>query len=356
MSDASTSGRSVRRPAPWEPVIETVDGIDVALRTAMEGEGEFWPGEFVCPVVRLHYDGDGRLRPPIFYGTATLLGGDLFLTARHVRATAFDFQTGGEGIPSLGILDLSEGQPRIVFAAIEWCERHPDATCDLALGKLGEWNARSPWAGWGSVSPLNEVFAVGYPLEAVAPIQTGDMDAINNPRYLRGYVTRGLDTVNDSFAQPASFEVSFSFSPGMSGSPVWGLDANGAGRVLCGIAIGAYASTVGREREDTIKPDGTRIIRETVRVEEYGAAVRLATVLDWEITTLGDGRRLGDLVPGEGTGQVPEHLRQDSPYWTPVNQERSRPGWVAYEGRSPGNRTPDRPKPMGSEPDPDGSI
>src|SRR4051794_6808195 len=62
--------------------------FDSAPITDARQRGVFWPGEFACPVMLAEF-APLTAKPivkvaPRFLGTATLIGGDLFLSARHV--------------------------------------------------------------------------------------------------------------------------------------------------------------------------------------------------------------------------------------------------------------------------------
>jgi len=194
---------------------------------------------------------------------------------------------------------------RVFVTKIEEYERHPQ--CDLAIARLADWNARSMFAGYAEISPLNDVVCVGYPLEAMREFAEGDLGAVDNPRYLKGYVTRGIDTARDDFAQTASFELSFPVEPGMSGSPVWSHVDESGERVLCGIALGAQSELALLEETTTEAADGVKELTRVIRVRDFGVALRLSAVLDWRISMLDDAY-LGDLVPNDGSGALPDHL------------------------------------------------
>jgi hypothetical protein len=299
------------------------DRIDESAYADLVAGGAFFPGEFVCPVFSVSRDDKTKrwTHLPLFQGCATLLGGDLFLTARHVAESA----ASSDGDPwMVAILDLHTGRPRWVFNGVEWAEHHPNPNCDLSIGKVFEWNARGHWAGFGSVTPPDEVFSVGYSADVLAPFHRGDLGALNNPRYRRGYVTRGLDTANDDFARLSSFEVNFALPPGMSGSPIWGFDAQTRERILLGIAIGCRYERIALARHEETLSDGARLIHDVERVEEFGVAVRMGAVLDWPIAGLG-GRILHELLPSDATGELPAHLRDGSDYWQPGG--RKEPDW-----------------------------
>jgi hypothetical protein len=278
--------------------------------------GVFWPGEFACPVVLADFpplDQEAVMTSsPRFIGTATLLSRDLFLSARHIflddSGTPIHVSDAAHIRPALAILRVTE-RPDFAIRAIAWVEAHPDRQCDLVVGKLVEWEGESPWtetspwAGWGQPDPLNDVVAVGYPYDRFASLETADLNTIdsafNSPRYLKGYVTRGLDMDNDPWMPRASFEVSFPLAAGMSGSPIWHA-AEPAQRVLLGIGSGSLSQERPSSTTTREEPDGTRVVTEVVRVEDFGIAVRLSAVIDWEVSQAG-GRTLDDLIMGPAT-------------------------------------------------------
>jgi hypothetical protein len=149
------------------------------------------------------------------------------------------------------------------------------------------------------------VIAVGYPYDRMAVMNTGDVEtidtALNSARYLKGYVTRGVEVLHDpnTIMSPYTFEVSFSLAEGMSGCPLWHYNDKSKERGLYGIASGALSQTRPVKREERIEEDGTKVITETVRVEDYGVAVRIDAVFEWEIAALG-GRPLWQVLATAG--------------------------------------------------------
>ena len=286
------------------------DTAEIAERRA---EGVFWPGEFACPVFLAEFPPlaeDPRPRAaPTFLGTSTLIGGDLFLSARHVFFEAdgtpiysepVEGEDGWSTRPALGILRIKE-QVSVAVVAIEWIEAHPDPTCDLVIGKLVEWYAVPPWEAIARPAPLNDVIATGFPYDRMSVLNTGDVSAIDtaldSPRFVKGYVTRALQVRHDPLLSPYSFEVSFSLTEGMSGCPLWYHRDNE--RSLYGIASGSLSQMRPVESETQIAPDGRTITTETVRVEDYGVGVRIDSVLHWEIAQL-DGCPFGLVLATAG--------------------------------------------------------
>ncbi|HEY5479226.1 MAG TPA: hypothetical protein VIJ84_06400, partial [Gaiellaceae bacterium] len=75
--------------------------------------------------------------------------------------------------------------------------------------------------------------------------------------------------------------------PGMSGCPLWWHDKDTKKNSLYGIAAGSLGQVRPAQRETRIEQDGKTVVTETLRVEEYGVAVRIDAVLEWEIRQLG---------------------------------------------------------------------
>jgi hypothetical protein len=299
-----------KTPPSWrEPGVYAGEDPDPQTQEQLRQLGFFWPGEMIPSIIRAPSDWSTA---PIFCGTGTMLGGNLMLTARHVLQDAFQDK---DQFVYAAVWDSSE-KLRVVNIRVLQYEVHPDPRCDLAIARLAEWNARCPFGAFGYGSPLNEVFCAGYPEDLAVGIQQGDFSALNNPRYLRGYITRALETDRDPIAPRPCFELSFPLAPGMSGSPIWGYDQASKTRILLGIAIKSQFErlVVG---EVTVHDSQEREIgvERVARLFEWGVAVRLSAVLTWEIEML-DGRPLHSLIPNpEATGEVPTYLRSGSEYW-----------------------------------------
>jgi hypothetical protein len=157
--------------------------------------------------------------------------------------------------------------------AIDWVESHPDPACDLVIGKLVEWYAAPPWNAVAVPRPLHDVTATGYPYDRMAILNTKDYNAltiaIDNPRYLKGYVSRALSVRYDDLLSPYTFEVSFALTEGMSGCPLW-YDRPDKLRNLYGIASGALNSARIIERGTRVEEDGTQVATEKMRIEDFG--------------------------------------------------------------------------------------
>jgi len=257
--------------------------------------GMFVPGEWIAPIVQFVPE---ERRITRFCGTAVLLGGDFFLTARHVMPPS-----GAEPRPHLAIADLSDPENiRYVFVQLVGAEFAPGGS-DLAIGRLDAWAAERQFVGVGFAAPLSDVVCVGYPEDLVRPVERGDMDALDNPRYLKGYVTRFLEpSAAAALVKDPSLELSFPISRGMSGSPVWGMATGTPGheddRVLIGIATHTVDSRIVTWEEVVEGAGGGHPVRtETARVVETGIAVRLSALEDWRPRL--SGVPLGAIIAGE---------------------------------------------------------
>jgi hypothetical protein len=84
---------------------------------AAREHGVFWPGEFACPVMLAEFppleEEPAPRTAPTFLGTATLIGGDLFLSARHVF-----FDRDGQPVHSEIRLDEEGWSPRPALAVL----------------------------------------------------------------------------------------------------------------------------------------------------------------------------------------------------------------------------------------------
>lgn len=267
----------------------------------MRDAGFIFPGEWISPVIgsRGHPEDEPR-----FFGTATLIGGLFFVSARHVLEAARSADA--VWLATVKVEEVNKvGDPfPLHFWQVEVSEAHPKGW-DIEVGRLGEDpGVLPPFEGVVYAPPLSDVICVGYPEEAVRNVEEGDFAALNNPRFFKGYVTRRLENRED-FARGPSCELSFPILEGMSGSPIWSLmetptyGGTDIKRGLVGIATHSANSRVGVFEEVVRDAEGGEIREKTARVVEVGVAVRASAIADWPLR-LADGVELGSLV-GEST-------------------------------------------------------
>jgi hypothetical protein len=266
----------------------------------MREAGFFFPGEWIAPVIGSRGDPKDE---PTFFGTATLIGGRFFLSARHVMEAA-------RSADVVWLVTVEPDANQLHFWTVEVTEGHPNSDWDIVVGRLHlDPGIAEPFAGIAYAPPLTDVVCVGYPGEAVKKVEGGDFAALNNPRYLKGYVTRRLEPGED-FARGPAWELSFPVLGGMSGSPVWSLIGKPVAgqpetieRVLVGIATHSAESRVQRFEDVMRDAAGREIVERRLRVVEVGVAVRLSAIVNWPLQ-VAEGAELGSLVgqpPNAGT-------------------------------------------------------
>jgi hypothetical protein len=232
-----------------------------------------------------------------FLGTASLIGGDLFLTARHVLDGRQSLED--DTRMCLAILDTSgEGEPRFALRAVSSYEVHSEGA-DLAVGRVRKWNAEPPFRALAFAGGLTDVFCLGYPEEYMLTSSVGAQPELGRMRFLKGYVMGHLQP-NDAPAITAhSLELSFAINSGMSGSPVFA-EVPGQGKFLTGIATHTADSRVVAYESVTQETEAGILREATARITEIGIAVSLWSVHDWRPellggidlrTVVGNGRR-----------------------------------------------------------------
>lgn len=228
-----------------------------------------------------------------FYGTATILGDDLFLTARHV----LDDAVADGGTVCVIVTDPDTNEKRVTVAQVY--DPHPSVGVDLALGKYW-WpddagdplDLGHPFAGWGLATGWADVKVIGYPDELVG--QTRLRQYGFDARFLKGHVTRSLVPGDHFQVDAQALELSFPIPKGMSGSPVF-LEQTG-GRYIGGIAVGSIEIATVHHRTLSELEEGKPLREEREqRIVEAGIAVRTSAYLDWAPDIL-QGKKLGDLL------------------------------------------------------------
>jgi Trypsin-like peptidase domain len=220
----------------------------------------------------------------LFYGTATLLGGELFLTARHVAdelARANDephvISAAGNGEQAVPVID---------------CDSPWSGQADLAIGRVDGWLGLPLFHGLGEARGWDDIRSFGFPDELA---RSSDLRKYRlEPRFMRGYVMRQLRPSSDETGvTAASLELSFAVPQGMSGSPL--LITTQRGVALAGIAVGSRDIQVVEYQHVEQRADGGEHFERTARIVEVGIGVRLAP-LSAEPIPLAQDRTLEAIV------------------------------------------------------------
>jgi len=229
-------------------------------------DGSSFPIEWVAPV--FCKEGDALQ----FRGTATLLGGNAFISAKHVfadPARARDFV--------LLSHDILRGQTRQL--AVERLEPFPDDRVDLIVGEVADFRLYQVYEFIAHVGYQADLQCIGFPTDLVQ-VET---QPIVQARYLRGHLTGFLDP--GAFGADApSLEMSFPIPAGMSGSPIYIQPVPDAPerRLLAGIALRSHSSHVALH--ESILQRSSEPAERIYRVVEYGIALRLSSFGDWRIS------------------------------------------------------------------------
>lgn len=246
---------------PGEPTLEEQKAL-----------GVIFPAEWVAPVLRVQM----KPTPTItdFCGTATLLGGPFFLTARHVIEDSLaERELAEEEFFCVNVFS-AEGAGEQHVRRIAKYEYHRDAAADLAFGRFADWYAQPPWngIGFGGLSPNCSCYGFPKDLRTMEGPQGIALDA----RSLQGNVQRVLAPNTFDIHAP-SLELSFPITEGMSGSPVYAV-AEGT-RTLLGMALGSQTSYIAQHQTVLQLPGETP--QGVYRVVEYGVAIRLSAFVEW---------------------------------------------------------------------------
>lgn len=245
-----------------------------------------WPIEAsVTPIVEFRRDWPAR--PVSLLGTATVLNNGYYLTARHVIEAALSRDRTNIGIQAWAAPETC------FFDPISEFEFAPGKR-DLALGK-SQFSTRTEF-GFDEnriITLWQEVFGLGYPESVVSHLP----DKISPQlRAFKGIVQRNI--YMDLGAPPKDhsdgIELDFAMGQGASGSPIFSTK-NYNRMMLCGIYSGARKHEIVIENITSVDDDGKTEIIKTSKIEYYGEAVMLSSILDW-IPSISGGRSLLDIL------------------------------------------------------------
>jgi hypothetical protein len=247
-------------------------------------------GEFVFPVCEMGpAAATGESQVLHFHGTGFTIGTEgYFLSARHViNEECLAGCPTGHSLAGL-VLPVDQHQRRWTVAQISAVEAH--ASSDVAIGKIAYtpphfFSSRNQVAyGW------QDVHVFGYPAGRTRSFSSGLYEF--NPHFLKGYVSRRLETKDVSLPHSApSYELNFPIPLGVSGSPVF---RTGPDHSLVGIAVGSQESAVSVHEYTEVQDGGGKYSEKVRKIEQFGIAVRLADLAEWSPRIAG-GKRLGEL-------------------------------------------------------------
>lgn len=129
-----------------------------------------------------------------------------------------------------------------------------------------------------------EVATLGYPESAL----NRDGAALwLNLRGHRGYVQREIKPGKYGLnGHPECFELSFPITAGLSGSPLF--IRQGTDDAVIGVCVGSHSSRIVAYSLEELDADGTKISEKHNRIEEFGIAHDLRSLLDWKIEIFHD--------------------------------------------------------------------
>lgn len=248
---------------------------------------------FVAPIYTYVQDDAGAPQALDLMGTGFFVGNGLMLTAAHVlndsRADIDSGKAAGvcasprlpqEGCDINLFIDISDydvaDQPYDVAVAVT----EYSSAADRALGRIG-------------VGIADHVSAIGYPESAFQKYQ-GDLFV--QARVHRGYVQRVIpqNRLFQGQSSPPMFELDFPITKGMSGSPL--LFNTGEQERVIGVCVGSQTSRLVDYSVSYVEDDGTKFTEKQVKVQEYGLAHELKSLLDWRPRVL-KGKSLGEAAP-----------------------------------------------------------
>lgn len=248
-------------------------------------EGEMLLQSFVTPIFTYEFDAFGMPRALKLMGTGFFVGKGIFLTAAHVLRNASTEISAGNatGVCANPTVRRPDGSDQNRFIPIT--EYHEaDTPYDVAVA-VTEYDVVSPRAlSTGKVEIANDISAMGYP-ESAFQMHQGVLYV--QARVHRGYVQRVIPPNRHVMGQnnPPMIELSFPVTKGMSGSPLLMME-NGTEYVV-GVCVGSYTSRLADYSTTYVEDGGEKFTETQVKVQEYGLAHDLTSLLDWCPDVLG---------------------------------------------------------------------
>lgn len=246
---------------------------------------------FVSPIYTYGKNDAGNPMALNLMGTGFFVGKGLLLTAAHVLKNAtHDIEAGAAvGVCANPMIRGDDGSDIQLFIDITKYDtvEHP---YDIAVA-MTEYSHQSIWSlGQHRVEISDDVTTVGYPESA---FQKHQDRLYVQARVHRGYVQRVIPP-NRLFigeSSPQMFELNFAVTKGMSGSPL--LLNIGAKEIVVGICVGSHTSRLVDYSTTYVDDGGHQFSEVQQKIQEYGLAHDLTSLLDWRPSVL-NGLSLGE--------------------------------------------------------------
>jgi hypothetical protein len=246
---------------------------------------------FVTPIFTYVENAVGTPTALNLMGTGFFVGKGILLTAAHVlqNATA-EIKAGvASGVcANPKILD-EYGDSSDLFIDIPKYDV-ADRPYDIAVA-MTEYSMQMDRAlGQIKVEIAHDVAALGYPESA---FQKHQGTLFVQARAHRGYVQRVIPP-NRLFigeSSPPIFELDFAVTKGMSGSPL--LVNTGEKELVVGVCVGSHTSRLVDYSTTYVDDGGHKFSEVQQKVQEYGLAHDLISLLDWRPKVL-NGLSLGE--------------------------------------------------------------
>lgn len=247
---------------------------------------------FVAPIFTYAKKEVGQPIALNLMGTGFFVGKGVLLTAAHVLQTAtVEIEAGlASGVCANPKVLEEDGGSRDLFIDIPDYEV-AEQPYDIAVA-MTEYSTQTNRAlGQIRIEIAHEVTALGYPESA---FQKHEGTLFVQARVHRGYVQRVIPPNRLSIGQssPPMFELDFAVTKGMSGSPL--LFKAGNQEFVVGVCVGSLTSRLVDYSTTYVDEAGQKFSEIQQRVQEYGLAHDLTSLLDWHPKIL-NGRSLGEV-------------------------------------------------------------
>lgn len=243
----------------------------------------------VAPICR-YTVADNTIKGEQLHGIGFLVASDgVFLTARHVLSkAALDIEKNG-GFLGIFPIQIVDGKQKSLHISIARFETAADPY-DIAIFGTSYRANTFLHLGNPEIEVWQDCATMGYPASVVN--KTPNEFQLQQ-RGHKGHIQRVIPAGRlQPGNHPSCFELSFSITDGLSGSPLFIQRSNRS--LVIGVCIGSHESRVVKYQDVTVK-DGSQEIRESVaRLEEFGIAHDLRSLLDWSPDCL-DGKCLGEI-------------------------------------------------------------
>lgn len=246
--------------------------------------------DYVVPICRAEIS-SGRANLTRLEGSAFFINeSGIYLTAAHVMRSIG--RAGPVSNYGLNVKDINDATLNL-FAPLHGYEFAP-APYDIAIGKI-EYRSRSWFAVYQGpeIEGWLDIATFGYPASAL----NTTLEHFNiHLRLLKGYVQRPINA-NELPAHkphPKCFELNFPIPNGFSGAPLF-IPKGKDSQQLIGVCVSSFDSEIVIDAISEISESGTKFTERRARVEQYGIAHSILTLLDWKPGIL-QGKSLGDVI------------------------------------------------------------